>query len=641
MSSVSDQQLDSTGMSNGEVILRLLGMCWKYPWKCLLILGLQVLLLTMGMLGILYTGVGVDVIGHAADLEHDAARWPLGLAPPADWEPMSVIWMLAAFILLLALVRSYANYSYNMALAYFAQDKIVGPLRTEIYDKLQRLSFRFFDQNASGSIINRVTGDVLQVNMFMSQVMMQSIIMIISLVIYIGIMATIHLPLTLACLATTPVVIGISIWFSRQVRPRMAANRKTHDKLILNLSESVQGVHVIKSFGREPDVEEKYATLNERVRAQMRSIFNYIALFSPSTGLLSEINLVVLLSYGGYLVLQGEISIGAGIVVFAGLLQQYAQQVSTLTNIANVIQQALVSSRRVFEILDAPVEISSVEEAQRGHKFTGEVEFDHVSFDFESGKDDVANARNRAIHDLSFKVKPGQVVALLGPLGSGKSTLMSLIPRFYDPTEGAIKLDGVDLRQLALSEVRQNIGLVFQENFLFSMTVAQNIAFGHPGASREQVERAARIAAAHNFIMELPEGYDTIINESGVNLSGGQRQRLAIARAILRDPAILLMDDPTAAVDAETEHEILEALEGAIQGRTVFIASHKLSALVQADIILVLNRGRIVQIGSHQSLREQGGYYKAVAEVQLYDDDNLDLAGTLAEAERNEPPPPA
>ncbi|MEM1059815.1 MAG: ABC transporter ATP-binding protein [Verrucomicrobiota bacterium] len=631
MSSTPDQQLQSADLSNGRVVARLLGLCWRYPSQCLVILGLQVLLLTMGMLGILYTGVGVDVIGSAADAERESPRWPGGLAPPADWDTMSVVWLLAGFILLLALVRSYSNYLYNMRLARFAQDRIVAPLRSEIYEKLQRLSFRFFDQNASGSIINRVTGDVLMINLFMSQVMMQSIIMVVSLVIYIAIMATIHLPLTLACLATTPVMMGISIWFSARVRPLMTANRKTVDQLILNLSESIQGVHVIKSFGREPDIRDKFQGLNRRIRQEMRRIFAYVAFLSPSTSLLSEINLAVLLAYGGYLVFIGEISIGAGVVVFAGLLQQYAQQVSALSMIANLIQQSMVSARRVFEILDAPVEIVSDQQAERGHVFKGEVEFERVSFDFEGG---ATEPRARAIHDLSFKVKPGQVVALLGPLGSGKSTLMSLIPRFYDPTEGRVKLDGVDLRELALSEVRQNIGLVFQENFLFSMTVAQNIAFGHPGASREQIERAATIAAAHDFVMELPQGYDTIINESGVNLSGGQRQRLAIARAILRDPAILLMDDPTAAVDAETEHEILEALEGAIKGRTVFIASHKLSALVQADIILVLNRGRIMQVGSHRSLREQGGYYKAVAEVQLYDDDNLDLAGALAEAER-------
>lgn len=625
MSSDQNQRLKSTHLSDGQIVWRLVGMCWRYPLECVFILTLQVLLLTMGMLGILYTGVGIDFIGHAANVEHDVPQWPLGITPPSDWDTLTLIWVLAGWILLLALVRSGANYWYTMRLARFTQNKIVFRLRTDIYDKLQRLSFRFFDQNASGSIINRVTGDVMMVNMFMSQVMMQSIIMVVSLLIYVSILFTIHVGLTIACLLTTPVMVALSIWFSRKVQPLMRQNQKSVDELILNLSESVQGVHVVKSFGREDAATDSFQTINERVRSEQRSIFWYISVFTPSMTFLTEINLMILLGYGGYLVFVGEITIGAGVVVFAGLLQQYAMQISTLTNIANVVQQSLVSARRVFEILDAPVEITSQDNAQRGHNFKGEVEFEHVSFAFESG--------GHAIHDLSFHVKPGQVVALLGPLGSGKSTLMSLIPRFYDPTEGRVKLDGVDIQDLSLSEIRQNIGLVFQENFLFSMTVAQNIAFGHPDATREQIERAAKIAAAHDFVMKLPQGYDTVINESGVNLSGGQRQRLAIARALLRDPAILLMDDPTAAVDAETEHEILEALESAIKGRTVFIASHKLSALVQADIILVLNRGRIVQLGSHRDLREQAGYYKAVAEVQLYDDDNLDLAA-IAEAER-------
>lgn len=622
MSLHQNQRLQGSDLGDGEVIRRLIGMCWRFPLECVSILALQVLLLTMGMLGILYTGVGIDFIGRAANVERDAPQWPLGLMPPGQWDTMTTIWMLAGFILFLAVVRSAANYLYTMRLARFTQNKFVFRLRTDIYDKLQRLSFRFFDQNASGSIINRVTGDVMMVNLFMSQVMMQSIVMVVSLLIYVGILFTIHAGLTIACLLTTPVMMGLSIWFSRRVRPLMTANQRSMDKLILNLSESVQGIQVIKSFGREDDARESFQAINEQVRAEQKNIFWHISVFTPAMSLLTEINLMILLGYGGYLFFVGEISIGAGLVVFAGLLQQYAMQINVVTNIANIVQQSLVSARRVFEILDAPVEIASQSTARRGHRFTGEVEFEHVSFAFET--------RGHAIHDVSFRVKPGQVVALLGPLGSGKSTLMSLIPRFYDPTEGRLKLDGVDLRELVLSEIRQNIGLVFQENFLFSMSVAQNIAFGHPEATREQIERAAKIAAAHDFVTQLPQGYDTVINESGVNLSGGQRQRLAIARALLRDPAILLMDDPTAAVDAETEHEILEALEGAIKGRTVFIASHKLSALVRADIILVLNRGRIVQLGSHRDLREQAGYYKAVAEVQLYDDDNLDLEAIAA-----------
>jgi len=516
MSSDQNQQLKSSHLSDGQIISRLVGMCWRYPLECVFILALQVLLLTMGMLGILYTGVGIDFIGHAANVEHDVPQWPLGLTPPAAWETTTVIWVLAGWILLLALVRSGANYWYTMRLARFTQNKIVFRRRTDIYDKVQRLSFRFFDQNASGSIINRVTGDVMMVNMFMSQVMMQSIIMVVSLLIYVGILFTIHVGLTIACLLTTPVMVILSIWFSRHVQPLMRQNQKSVDELILNLSESVQGVHVVKSFGREDDAKESFQAINQRVKSEQKSIFWYISVFMPSMTFLTEINLMILLGYGGYLVFAGEITIGSGLVVFAGLLQQYAMQIGTLTNIANVVQQSLVSARRVFEILDAPVEISSRENAQRGHDFKGEVEFEHVSYAFESG--------GHAIHDLSFHVKPGQVVALLGPLGSGKSTLMSLIPRFYDPTEGRVKLDGVDLQDLSLSEIRQNIGLVFQENFLFSMSVAQNIAFGHPEATREQIERAAKIAAEHDFVMKLPEGYDTGINESGGNLSGGQRQ---------------------------------------------------------------------------------------------------------------------
>jgi len=310
-------------------------------------------------------------------------------------------------------------------------------------------------------------------------------------------------------------------------------------------------------------------------------------------------------------VLTDRLPLGAGLIVFAGLLEQFSGQVNQVANVVNSVQQSLIGARRVFEILDAPIEVKDHAAAIPRPRLNGEVAFENVSFAYD-GIDPV-------LREINLEVKPGQCVAILGATGAGKSILMSLIPRFWDPTSGRVLLDGIDARELKLDDLRRNIGLVFQESFLFSNTVASNIAFGHPSATPEQIEKAARIAAAHDFITALPNGYDTILGESGNTLSGGQRQRLAIARAVLLEPPILLLDDPTAAIDSETEHEIFEALDRAIAGRTTFIVAHRLSTLRRADFIIVMEDGRIVQRGRHEELMRVPGPYLRVANLQLLD----------------------
>jgi ABC-type multidrug transport system fused ATPase/permease subunit len=338
------------------------------------------------------------------------------------------------------------------------------------------------------------------------------------------------------------------------------------------------------------------------------------------------VNLFVLLAYGGSLFIRGEIPLGGGLMVFAGLLQQFSGQVNNLANITDSVQRSLIGARRVFEVLDTPIEIQSPPNAIRLKSVQGKIEFENVCFEYAM--------RERVLHQLNFTVQPGQMVAILGATGSGKSALMSLIPRFYDPTSGRIRIDGYDLKDVQLEDLRRKIGLVFQESFLFNASVAANIAFGHPEATRTQIEKAACIAAAHDFISSLPRGYDTLIQEAGSNLSGGQRQRLAIARAVLLEPAILLLDDPTAAIDSETEHEILEAIDQAVVGRTTFIVAHRLSTLRRADLILVLEDGHIVQQGSHEELMKLKGPYHRVAVLQLNQDDSREILETDLAASR-------
>jgi len=600
--------------SNGPLIRRLFGLAWRYRARSVQVLGLQLLLLTLGLSGLSLTGLGIDYIGWVLGQrgEGRVVEFPhakFGLQLPQAWEPLKVLLLIAGCILTFAVLRAVLNFFYTISINRLVQQRLVVDLRGEVYDKLQKLSFRFFDANTTGSIITRVTGDVQSVRMFVDQVMIQSVIMIVSLTIYTVYMASLHPGLTLACLATTPVLAILSILFSRHIQPLYAQSRELVEQMVQHFAESIQGVQVTKAFGREQEDREAFSAKNRAVFDQQKGIFWRVSLFSPTVGFLTRINMLVLLGYGGWLVIRGELPLGTGLVVFAGLLDQFSGQVNQVATLVNSVQQSLVGARRVFEILDAPVEVSDTPGVKARPRLGGGVRFEHVGFSYD--------ANGAVLRDIDLEVKPGQCVAILGATGAGKSSLMSLIPRFYDPTAGRVLVDGIDVRELRIEDLRRAIGIVFQESFLFSNTVAANIAFGQPAATQAQIEKAARVAAAHDFILQLPQGYDTVLGESGNTLSGGQRQRLAIARAVLLEPAILLLDDPTAAIDSETEHEIFEALENAIVGRTTFIVAHRLSTLRRADFILVMENGRIVQRGTHAELMRVPGPYLRVADLQL------------------------
>jgi ATP-binding cassette subfamily B protein len=601
-------------LPNWTLVRRLFGLAWRYRLHCLQVLAIQLVLLTMGIGGLSLTGVGIDYIRHKIEGTPTGAN-QLHLTLPEAWPYWQVLALLAGFILLLALGRAFLNYAYAVSVNRLVQQRLVVDLRGEVYDKLQRLSFRFFDANNTSSIITRVTSDVQSVRMFVDQVLIQSVIMVISLTVYLLYMVNLSPSLTLACLATTPLLWLLSAWHTRRTQPEYAQNRTLVERMIQVFVEGIQGIAVTKAFGREAESRAQFEGANNAVLAQQHIIFWRVSLFSPAIGFLTRINMMVLLGYGGWLVMQGQLPLGAGLVVFVGLLEQFSGQVNNIATIVNSVQQSLIGSRRVFEILDAPIEVKSAPGAIRRARLTGEVAFENVSFAYDGAE--------AVVRDIDLTVKPGQCVAILGATGAGKSVLMSLIPRFFDPTAGRVRLDGIDAREIELDDLRRNIGLVFQESFLFSNTIAANIAFGHPEATPAQIERAARIAAAHDFIQQLPQGYATVLGESGNSLSGGQRQRLAIARAVLLEPAILLLDDPTAAIDSETEHEIFEALDRAIAGRTTFIVAHRLSTLRRADFIIVMAGGRIVQRGTHEQLMREQGPYLHVASLQLVDDRDL------------------
>ncbi len=595
----------------GELIRRLLALAWRFRGDCLLSLGLSLLLLLLGIAGLKSLGVVIDVIRYALDPSLPAPVYPFGWNPPAGWPALTVVAALALAIVAQAVLRAVLTYIYNMITARLTQGEIVPELRAQLYAKLQRLSFSFFDVHGSNSIFNRVTGDVQNTRLFVDGVLLQGATMLLTLAAYAVFMWRIQPALTVACLCVSLPLWGLAHFYSARLRPGYLRNRELTDNMILLFSESVRGMQTVKGFAAEPHQVRRFEEANDQVSAQQRKIFWDLSVFTPGTQLLSQLSLVILFAYGGWLYVQGWIPLGGGLVVFAGLLQQFTGQVANISTIANSVQQSLAAARRVFEVLDTPVEVQSRPDAVKPGRLTGRIVFERVSFGY--------LADHPVLTHVSFEAKPGQVIGIFGMTGAGKSSLLGLIPRFYDPQAGRILADGKDLRGLDLDAYRRQIGIVYQESFLFSNTVAANIAFGHPHATLEQIERAARIASAHEFITALPRGYETVLGESGVDLSGGQRQRLALARALLLQPPILILDDPTASVDARTENEIVSALREAMAGRTTFVVSGRLSLLRRADLILVLEDGRLTQSGTHAELVHRSGPYHETALLQIMD----------------------
>jgi ATP-binding cassette subfamily B protein len=607
-----------------SLLRRLLALSLEYRRECLEIFALQVGLLALGVFGLGLSGVAVDVIRDALDQRAPRPRWPLGLAPSADWTAPELLALIGGAVLAMAILRAVLSYSYQILTGRLVHLELVPELRTRVFEQLQRLSFRFFDENATGSIINRVTGDVQALRSFVDGVLLQGLIMLLSLGLYLVYMLRTNVSLTLACLALAPVLWFVTTRFSRRIRPAYEESRRLSDRLILALTEGIHGMLVLKVFGREADEHARFRAKNHELRAQQQDIFRRVSRYSPTINFLSQLNVATLLTYGGYLVARSALSLGE-LIVFAGLLQQFSAQVSSMSTVVNTLQQSLAGARRVFEVLDAPLEVTNVAAPVVVQRLTGGVRFEHVSFRYAAGADDV-------LAELDFEIRPGECVAILGATGAGKSTLLGLIPRFFDVTRGRVLVDGVDVRELELDALRRNVGLVFQESLLFRATVAENIAFGDAGATRERIERAARIAGAHDFVSALPNGYDSVLDEGGANLSGGQRQRLAIARAILTDPPLLLLDDPTAAVDTKTESEVLEAIDGARTGRTTIVVANRMATLRRADRVLVLADGRLVEHGTHDELMLRRGLYFRAAALQAPDAESMKLLAEHAES---------
>ena len=586
--------------------------------------------LTLSGLGL--TGLGIDYIRSVIEPGSAVPTWPLGIRPPSHWTPMQVVIAIAAAVMASGLLTALLRYFAAIAAAKLTQ-RILLRLRSDVYAKLQRLNFHFYDSGESSSIINRAAGDVNSVRSFVDGVIIKVLSVLLTLVVYLVYMLKVHVPLTVVCLCSTPLIWWGASRFSRIVQPAYRRASELGDAMVRTLVENLQGIHVVKGFAREPEEIERFRQANDAIQDEKESIFRMLSTWQPTIGFLTQINMLILIGCGGWLVIQGQMALGSGLFVFANLLHEFANQVGQISAVANTIQASLVGSQRVFEVLDSPVRIVSPFDAVVLSRAKGEIRFEGVSFAYQtvkaipttSEKTDPAGVRGLTptgspvpvLRDISFTVRAGECLAITGETGAGKSTLLSLIMRFYDVDRGTIRLDGHDLRALEIDSLRRNIGLVFQEAFLFSHTVAANIAFGRPDASQREIERAARIACADRFIDEMPDQYETVVGEHGANLSGGQRQRLSIARALLLDPPILLFDDATASVDPETEHEIREALDSAMQGRTTIVVSNRLSTLRRADRVLILESGQATAVGTHDELMQSSPYYRRLAELQF------------------------
>ena len=482
--------------------------------------------------------------------------------------------------------------------------RVLLTMRSDILRQIQKLSLDFFDQREAGDLMSRLINDTQVINDMFGPGLMRILRMGLTLVGIIVSMVALNWRLAAAAYAILPVIVAVTIFFSRRVRSAYRQTRKTIGDVSAELQENIAGVREVQAFARESATMTEFRTTNERNRAANVEAATLTSLFMPMLDVLGTIALAVVIGYGGYLVLAFDpplVSIGI-IVAFMAYVRRFYQPIREMANLYGQLQAALAGAERIFELLDVEPTITDSPDAIDRPGLAGRLGFEHVSFAYSEGE--------LVLDDVSFQVEPGQTIALVGPTGAGKTTIVNLLDRFYDPDEGVIRVDGHDIRKVTVASLRQQIGIVPQDTFLFSGTVIDNIRYGRLDASDEEIFDAARLANAHGFIEGLPEGYQTVLGERGSGLSHGNRQLLAIARAILKAPTILILDEATSSVDTRTELLIQKGLNALMRERTNVVIAHRLSTIRDAHQILVIQGGRIVERGTHRSLLDaQGVYY--------------------------------
>ena len=511
---------------------------------------------------------------------------------------------LLALYLLRILFRFLSNYLTHKAAWY-----LVGDLRNKLYNKLQSLDLGFFHDKQTGDLMSRVINDTRDFELLYAHMIPEIITNVVTFSGVLIILLTINWKLALITCCPIPLILCSGVVFSKIVRPYFKASQKSMGELNAQLQDSLSGLHEIQSFGQEKNESERVRKKNfEQVTAMLRAL-RAGAVFHPSVEFLSSAGTVLVVFFGGFLAYNGQLSV-EDIVAFVLYLSLFYAPVSSLANLLENLQQSLAGAERVALIFDTPSAIQNKPDAQDIGRVQGAVAFENVSFHYSN--------KVPILKNISFSCKPGMMVALVGPTGVGKTTTTQLIPRFYDPVEGRILIDGKDIRDVTLESLRQNISPVLQDTFLFNGTISENIGYANPSATQEEIEAAAKAANIHEDILSMPDQYETKVGERGLRLSGGQKQRIAIARAIIRQSPIIVLDEATASVDVQTEKKIQKAIQNLAGQRTIIAIAHRLSTIRDADMILVFHEGEIAERGTHEELLQMQGLYYNMHQAQAF-----------------------
>ena len=485
---------------------------------------------------------------------------------------------------------------------------VMHDLRRTLYSHVQRLSLSYHDKSQTGDLISRVTSDIDAIQSFITSGLLGALVDTLTLAGMVGVMFYINWRFTLIALSVAPVLFAVVFTYTRRIKKAARAVRKKEGEMVSTIQEVLTSIRVVKAFARE-DFEqrrlEEESLESVEIALRARSLK---AKLSPLVEMIVAVGTSLVLWFGARMVLNGNLSAGS-LIVFVFYLGKMYKPMQDLSKMTDAYSKAVVGYERIREVLETHREVMDLPGARPARAFRGQIEFEHVTFGYEPG---VA-----VLRDINIRIEPGQVAAVVGPTGAGKTTIVSLIARFYDPGSGRVKIDGRDVRSYTQKSVRQQISFVLQETLLFHGPVWYNIAYGKPGASRKEILWAAETANAREFIERMPEGYDTIVGERGVTLSGGQRQRIAIARAVIRNSPILILDEPSSGLDASSEKLVFEALDRLMEGKTSIVIAHRLSTIRRADTIFVVKDGAIVERGSHEKLLQAGGVYAELYELQF------------------------
>lgn len=535
-----------------------------------------------------------------------------------------LVWVVLGLIVAFAL-SSIFNGGRGYLTAKLGQS-VLFDLRTHLYDHLQRLSITFFDKRQTGAIMSRVIGDVNRLQNFLAQGMQDVIVQFFMVIVIVVMLFATNVRLAFIALMPIPLVLVITVYFNKAIRKVWHRVHRRAAELNAILGDTLPGIRVVKAFGRETNEVEKFRHKQREFYDAVMRAASMNHSFYPAVGFLIAFGIMAIWGIGGREVIIGmqnpdQMTITLGdLMLFTGLLWQLYGPIQRLSQLSGMIQESATSAERIFEILDNQPERPDSEHPVQLNNIRGDIRFQNVSFEYDKGE--------RVLDNIDLHIQPGEMIGFVGASGSGKTTLINLLSRFYPVTEGAIYIDGVNLDDIEIQSLRDQMAVVLQEPFLFHATIAENIAYGNAKAKREDIIWAAKMANAHEFIAEFPDGYDTVLGERGTGLSGGQKQRLSIARAILRNPPILIMDEATSAVDTVTESLIQDAIDNLVKNRTTLAIAHRLSTLRNADRIVVMDEGRIVEVGSHQELLDnENGAFSRLVEMQADIAKQTDIGG--------------